>query len=492
MSLIIKRQLAQMAKDNVLEHKLLSQLERELNDLSLEFDDEPSTFGWDLMCFKIHRILREDASTSRAVIRQWDMFWSNTSKQHRYSTNLNYDCPRVYTILDTCEAAFSRLAAAYTSLRSLPPTEFDRGYLDSFFKIRLSCKPILTQNEREYFIRILEMQTFSPSLLGRTMEQTTSHASKIVARLSKKHYLTERISMAYAAVRMKVIFLMIEMDSLDANLPISLSHKNPWIYSLFDCKYGNRFVLVHLIVPDQKHVEDLIDDWCKRIQEIPCVRVVNVFYRVETQSWRHFNYDWFDGERWRIPGELYGPHIKASFNSSSPSPLEKVPPPNLEGYQLRKEDVRILSEFWMNGPLPLRLIRERVGMDYTYVRKRLRELFDRSIMKKRIQPSQFFATEALVLVAELPIEKHHRLCRALSVVPELYSMRTSSGHSFIILRLPDGQSPFLSSDLRELLVGNNLWLNQYIDMIFVDWAFPIERFNEYKHKWIVRERDFST
>ncbi len=490
MSLVIKRQLMQMAKDGMLTSNDVDRILPEIEKLTEELEAKPATIGWDLICFRTRQLMK-NLHLGGSVINRWNQFWANTSRQHRYSLNLNYKCPKVYQSLDYCDYAFEILKDIYISLKSVSDEELVQTYLDAFFKLRTRCLPSLTPSEREVFLAIIKEQSLSPSLLAERLGRTQGHMAQIAKTLLSKQILVHSIHLDLTALNLKVMFGLVELDNANVTLPACFSTENPWIYSLYDSNLGNRFILASFIVPDIERTDGIIDKWVSKLREYRGVSDVHVFTRDERFNWRHLNYDLYDGKRWNIPNMFYGPSVKSKFKSDEIEPIKHDPPSRTKGYSLSLDDLKIINEFWMNGPLPVRTVRKQLKKDYNYVRMRLNDLYSRGIIRERIWPSPIFASEALSLVAEISLEEHTRLSRALEVIPEVYSMRSYTDQSIFFLRLPEGQSPFLASDIRSLLQASKLWLNQYFDELFVDWAFPISRFQESDKTWIIKESDFK-
>jgi len=337
----------------------------------------------------------------------------------------------------------------------------------------------------------LEVQSLSPLLLSRKTGLTKGYVSRVIHGLSETQTLFKAVRFSYEALKLEVLIVLIEMDSLDVTLPQMLTRYNPWLYSLLDCKFGNRFALAHLIVPASWRSLTETKNWQSALRRMPGITEVRVFQRIERDCWRNYNFELYDGHGWRIPSGVYSPTIRELYHKDFGSLPVQVRSPDISRYVLDRDDVRIVSLLHENGPLTVRDLRTRMGRDYNYVRWKLQALKRRQIITLRIHPTSLFATGSLVLVSGIDKPEHDRLCRALSCLPEVYAERMSEGYSIMTMRLAEDQVPHVARDLNQILAGKNRWLLQYADHHFVNWRFPLNRWMDQHREWTIDEKDFG-
>jgi len=469
---------------------LIKAVEGEIDQLSEIFDAVPGLIGWDLLLFRMKQLLMLKCKIDIERLEVLDDLWSSSAKSIRHGYNLIYDPPRVYNLLLRYTDSFQKLMDSYLDLRRADLTNFRDNFLDAFFRLRVRYRPTLTKGELSVLLSCIENQTLSPSIIAKNLVTTKSYVSRIISYLRTKNAFYEAVRFAIAALSLKDVIVLIEMDNLDAEIPPQFSQKNPWLHSLFDCKYGNRFVLINLIVPESWRSMAEIRDWKDEIMQNRRVTDVHIFERNEEYNWMNFDYSSFTGNLWKISPTTLGAQIRQLY--------EKFPPkcksdalPLLDGFRVDFDDIKMIAYLDRKGPVSIRELRNEINRDYNTVRSRYNELINRKIIRYRLYPSSLFAPESITLVAKLHDNEHFQLCNALACVPEVYAQRTRLQHSVFTVRLPEGSTDYIAKILNELLRGKERWLLQYSDQQFINWQFPIERWDSATREWRILGSDFG-
>lgn len=468
-----------------------SQLTNDILELSGELNAQPGTIAWDLVCFRAKQQLMDTYKVDPLVIGYWDDFWSRTTKTIRHSPSHLYDPPRVYNLLLHSDSVFEELKQSYLMLQKSKGASLPDDFLDVFFRIRNSVSPQISHGEMEIFRAAIDEQTLSPSKLSEVVDTSKGYVSRIVGSLVERGLLTEAVRFSYRALKLKVMALLIEMDNLDAALPQGFTSDNPWLHSVTDCKFGNRFIMAYFIVPLTWRSRRELSSWQRRLLTIPRVTDVHILERIEHQCWRNYNYEWFDGSEWHLPTGTYAPFIKSRMTEGVEVLPTQATPPELDNFVLQTFDVEILGTLWESGRLSVRELREQLSKDYNAVRKRYSELVDRNILRVRIHPTSLFAAGNMTLVSHLDESMHTRLTHALTCLPEVYAERTRDGYSIHTVRIPEGHEDTVADTLNTILKGKERWLMQHTDRTFANWSFPMDRWMPQHREWRVEESDFG-
>lgn len=463
----------------------------EVQSIVSDLNAAPGLIGWDLVCFRAKQLLLTRVGMTSLDLQGFDSFWSFTTRTDYYGPNLVYDPPLVYNLLLRSPHAYHQLKRVYAKLLEACTPSIREDFLEAFFKIRTGHRPQLTETETDILRLGLRKQTLSPSVLAEISRWTKGYISRVASGLKTREAIYEAVRFAYEALALEVVIVLVEMDNLDAELPTDLTRRNPWLYSLFDCKYGNRFVMANLIVPVSWRSMAEIRQWRESLLSAQRVTEVSVFERIEKECWMSFDFSAYDGKSWNITPGLYGTMIRSKYRDN-PKELEiQAASPDLEDFTIGEDDIRIISVLHEKGPLSVRDLRRQIGRDYNIVRRRHDELMKRSILRKRVYPSPLFAPDSLTLVVKLNRDDHIRLCNAFSAVPEIYAQRTKEKYSIFILRLPDGESEHVAKTLNDILRGHERWLLQYSDQHFVNWQFPLDRWMNAHREWRIDLNDFG-
>ncbi|TXT53671.1 MAG: hypothetical protein BAJATHORv1_130011 [Candidatus Thorarchaeota archaeon] len=461
-----------------------------IKDLILELDLANNAIVWDIICFRTKQLLLKLGVPHHQLV-ELDWFWQSKTEHSYAGSNLIYDPPRIYDMLLSHPESFHLLKSAFLRLREISSDSIRDDFIATVLKIRSQYRPVLTSREVDIFQKAIYTQTISPSKLAELIGTTKGYVSRKLQELCSRKILYEAIRFSYRALNLKVSIVLIEMDNLDAPLPIQVGHPNPWVHSIYDCKFGNRFILVNLIVPISWRSGSEIDDWRDLILSKKHVTDVRVFERNPNRSWMNYNYDRFSGTSWNIPPAYYGTSIRHGFEEEH-IPLEsQVPDLFLSGFEITNLDVKMIRLLFERGPLTVRTVREEVGKDYNFIRRRLNELQNRGIIWNRILPNPLFAPESIIMVAHINSSKHEKLSRALSCLPEIYAQRTHNGYTIFTLRMPEGYLAEVSNTLNGLLEGYERWLLQYSHQHFTNWSFPMERWKPGTNEWLISEHDFE-
>lgn len=468
----------------------IKSVEDEINKLSKVFDATPGLIGWDLLLFRMKQLLMLKCKIDIERLNVLDDLWSSLAKIIPHGYNLIYDPPRVYNLLLRYPDSFQKLMNSYLELRRADMPNFRDNFLDAFFQLRIHYRPNLTKGEVLTLLSCIEMQTLSSSSLAKKIATTKSYVSKMIASLRSKNAFYEAVRFAISALSLKDVIVLIEMDNLDAEIPSQFSLRNPWLHSLFDCKFGNRFILTNLIVPESWRSMAEIRAWKDEIIQNRRVTDVHIFQRYEKYNWMNFNYSSFTGTLWKVSPTTLGAQMKQLYEETPPK-FKSYSLPILEGFKINFDDIKMIAYLDRKGPVPIRELRNEINRDYNFVRNRYNELNRRKIIRYHLYPSSLFAPESITIVAKIGDTEHSRLCNALSCAPEVYVQRTQLQYSVFTIRLPEGSTDYIAKTLNELLRGKERWLLQYSDQQFINWQFPIERWDSTTCEWRIFDSDFG-
>ncbi len=462
----------------------------EVSSILEELNTAPGLIGWDLILFRTKQLLLR-AGISNDDLQILDREWARTTKSSEHRLNLFYDPPRVYNSLLHDSSVFDKLVRVHDDLRERGSTSFREIYLDAFFELRKQLKPTMTKKELEVFRETIRQQTTSPSILSEKIGTTKGYVSRVVKGLLSRGLLSEVVRFSYGALSLKVVIALVEMESLDTELPDYLTRKNPWLYSLFDCKYANRVVMANFIVTMSWRSREEMQQWKEQLLSYPSVKDVKLIERDEKKSWMSFDYSRFDGKDWNvIPGE-FGVLVKSRFREQSVPSGIRATVRNLRGFKVTNIDVQMIAILYENGALSIREIRQHMGLDYNTVRKAYNRLKERGVIWNRIHPSPLIAPENITLVVEADEVLHAKLCSAFSICPEVYAQRGSGDSSIFMLRLPDGHGISVGRTLNEILRGTRRVLLQFGEHHFTNWKFPLERWDDQYKEFRLDSNDFG-
>jgi len=470
---------------------VLKSIASEAESLQQELRAAPRTIAWDLVCFRVAQLLHTCLGLSPLELRPWDSFWAATSSSHGLYTNQVYDPPRVYSTMLQFPEVFDKLRDAYLELLETSGTQLREDFLKIFFRVRASLIPQLSPGELRVFRLALKMQSLSPGTLASEIGTTKGYVSRIVSGLRRKSMLWEVVRFSYKALGLQVLIVMIELNDLDAELPVPFTRENPWLYSIFDSRMGTRFAIAHFIVPRSWRSQSEARAWADKLLEYEQVTNARVFQRDESACWRHYNYEPFDGQKWQVTSGLYGPMLRAAFKEPA-QPLEtQALEPDLHSFSLDSIDIQIIDVLLQEGPLTIRALRKKLRRDYGLVYKRYTTLKKRNIITTRVIPSPFLAPGLIVIMAKVDNDDHRRLCNAFKCLPEVYAERTTEEYSVFTLRVPEEHIRTVVDDVNDIMVGRDRWMTYHGNMHFVSWRLPIDRWMESYKEWRIDENDFG-
>ena len=464
---------------------------REARSLQSRLRATPKTIGWDLLCFRVKQLMIQRVGIVPLLLTRFDRQWEATTETHEHDSGVLYNPPQAYSTMLGSPQAFDRLLNAYEILIEKSGSRFREDYLNTFFKVRGEIIPRLTQSQLKIFKYVLSNQTTSPTQIAQALEMTKGYVSRVIGELKDKYVISERVRFSYGALGLQTIIAIIEMDSLDVELPHAFTRKNPWLYSIFESRIQRHFAIAHFIVPLSWRSPSELGMWAKRIAEEEHVVSAQVWRRNERANWMNYNFDAFDGRTWNVPSGVYSPQIHSGFRAKPPPIEPQVAEPNLEGFFIDGLDIRIIHELVTRGPLTVRELRAILGKDYNVIQTKYYNLRERKIIVNRVHPSPLFAPGTVLAVAKLNDEYHRRLCNAVSCLPEVYTERTYEGYTVFTLRVPEKHTRDVITDLNDILEGHERWLTYHGDMHFFNWTFPMDRWMEGYREWYILENDFG-
>ncbi|MHA1495625.1 MAG: hypothetical protein ACTSUZ_08160 [Candidatus Thorarchaeota archaeon] len=468
----------------------ITKVETRIKEIKEEIDAIPQLIGWDLLLFRLKQLLILDVGITSDKLQTFDTFWESTTTKVSHGYNLVYDPPRVYNLLLRYPESFQKLLQSYRELKEAQTPSLRTEYLDAFFHLRVQYRPNLTPGELSILCSIIEDQSRSLSILMKKYGKTKSYFSKIITTLRNKNAFYEAIRFAYSVLSLNVVIVLVEMDNLDADIPIQFSSGNPWIHSLYDCKFGNRFILANLILPVSWRSNDELRMWKEEMLNNNRVTDVHIFERNEQLNWMNFNYSAFSGNGWNTTPTTIGTLIRQMYRKDY-SEYDRSQIPELSNFQISCDDIQMIATLHQQGPISVRQLRSKLSKDYNIVRARYEDLIRRRIIWHRIYPSPLFAPESITIVAKLDDHEHYQICHALTCLPEVYVQRTKCLHSIITMRLPEGSLDYVVATLNEFLRGKERWLLQYTGQQFTNWQFPLDRWVESHRVWTIHDSDFG-
>ncbi|MHA1781342.1 MAG: MarR family transcriptional regulator [Candidatus Thorarchaeota archaeon] len=469
----------------------IEKIAEKIDQVQTDLNAARGTLGWDLVCFRAKQMLLQELNLSAMEISAWDRLWATTTKPIEHESGLLYNPPSAYTTMLASETAFDQLADSYKQLVETSGNRIREDFLTIFFRVRASMIPHLTPSERKVFLYVVENQTVSPTEIAKNLGTTKGYISRVLRTLREKRVIAEFFSFSYTALKLKVLNVVIEMDSLDAQLPDMFTRKNPWLYNVFESKMGKRFAIANFIVPVSWRSASALRTFAEKLTQFEHITSAKVLQRKEASCWRHYNYREFNGSEWQITAGTYSPRIRAGFKKQPTSLQIQALQPDMDGFILDDLDIRIIETLYKYGPLTIRQLREFIGRDYNLVLSRYSDLVRRHIIETRAAPNPLFAPGMVVVMAQVSDEEHLRLCNAFSCLPEAYLQRTKEGYTICTLRLPEAYVRDVVRDANDILAGKERWLTYHGNMHFFNWTLPVERWLSGYREWWIHDNDFE-
>lgn len=469
----------------------LDQIMREAVMLQETLFAAPGTIGWDLVCFKVELLLKERLGLDWGALRVWEQLWASTTKIRGDITSRVYDPPSAYYLYLNAPERFEHLVQIYKKLLSQSGETIVEDFLKAFFRIRADLTPKLTPRELDIFRLALKYQTLSPTFLAEKIGTTKGYVSRVINGFKKRVILWERVRFSFKALGLQVLIALVELRDPDTSLPPAFSTSNPWLYSVFESKMGAHFAIAHFVVPDTWRSHSEARTWVSRLNELDEVKFVNVFNRIESMNWVHYNYDLFTGKRWELPTGVFGPMIRAGYDEGtfehSMEPVES----DLERYHFDQTDIQIVSHLTSKGPLTVRELRNILKKDYNFVVERLNRLRSHNVVVNRVLPTSLFAPGVIVIMVKVSQQTHDQLCNAVSCLPEAYAERTTEGYTSLVLRVPEDHVRDIVEDINDLLKRKQRWMTYLGDMHFIKWKLPADRWLDGYKDWWISDNDFK-
>ncbi len=469
----------------------LDQISDEAAEMQESLFAAPGTIGWDLVCFRVEQLLRDRLGLSWDELKNWEQLWASTTKIRGDLTSRIYDPPGAYYLFLQAPDRFEHLIRIYRELLNQSETAVVEDFLKAFFRIRADLTPRLTARELDVFRLALEQQTLSPTKLARQLGMTKGYVSRVINSLKERVILWERVRFSFKALGLQVLIALVELTSLDAELPPAFSANNPWLYSLFESRMGSHFAIAHFVVPDSWRSQSEARNWVRKLSELDDVRFVNVFNRIEPMNWMHFNYNMFNGVTWEVQTGIFSPMMRSGFTREIDDMSQQSLESDLERTLLDETDIQIISHLTSKGPLTLRELRNILKKDYNFVVERHNRLREHNVIINRVIPTPLFAPGVIVVMTKIPHKLHLQLCNAVSCLPEVYAERTVEGYTSLVLRVPEEHVRDIVEDLNDFLRGRKRWITYLGDMHFIKWKLPVHRWLDGYKDWWISDVDFE-
>ncbi len=453
-----------------------------------ENEIEQNTIQWDILMFMFLDAIKNKAS--KKVLNKFLDFWRKTTHPRKKIRNFIYNPPNDYLQILHEPRILSRILEIYNIYKMKP--NFEEEFLKSFHNIVKSIRIKFTDNEFNILKCALELNTINAKQIASKINKNYTYVDRIIKKLVNENILIVRPRFSFASLKLMRIFAVIEYFKRENIKYI----RSPWVYSQSITKYGTPINTVHFLVPESWKVPDI----CRRIKsnlnKDNNVRNVEIYKVLPEVFKRPRNFEFFDYKSGKWISDKSKIMIEIEKRWDSGKHVEyKIIERNKHPY-LTKTELKILKAYWDYGNLPLKKLREKVGIDYNKLRTLVKEL-KKKILVNQITISGRLIPHNLTIISNLSREEHARLLYALNILPEVYSYRYINGInnneeiSLIHLRLVEEQIDAVTDAVTKILKTKIKWILPTYTISEINWTIPIDRWLEAYQEFKIDDDDFK-
>jgi len=392
-----------------------------------ELNIVPKTPAWDLICFKIYRILyfqknKGKKSITRQQLEKWLNFWSEYSTEKEYN-DLKYVIFSSYKQFLQDEETANKLLSILEYKKNKILLENWSLFLRFFFTLRSRIKPSLTKAEFSLLQAMIKYQITSTKELSKILNKDAGNITRTKKLLFDKGIIYEGISLNLKKTNFVLLLVIVygfdELSSIHEkeNFPKMFLRKSMTLNT--SCKA----LLLYYSFP-----VSLLKEICRRISEFFDLSIkkkeitkyeILVLHREEQIT--TFDYSKYDykNKNWNysISEIAIALHNKSKTKNELKPRFEDTKESELK---LTKPGLKILEYIIKNRDLTVSRIEKETNISQSTIRKYLKHFTNEQLYIKRVNVIPIFGTNDVMIIFKKKVDQkeiHDRL----SLFPEVYS-----------------------------------------------------------------------
>ncbi|MHA1223768.1 MAG: hypothetical protein ACTSP3_11100, partial [Candidatus Heimdallarchaeaceae archaeon] len=473
--------------------KILGEIYPYFQNLIINYSIRCDTPYWDIACYLTNVKLKN----KKRIREKWISFWTETTKTRRVYGNFVYYVPVSYyhfDFLQDPEVFFiSILEAKVEESKELSWED----YVWLFFKKRDMVKPIFTKIEFQLFKDILTVQSLSNLDLKKTAWESITNLSKYKKRVLNKGVLFQGFSLNSIKLSLANHNILLSLAFSEKDDFQKLLTPNSYLNFIQTGGIGCKNVLLNFVVPDLLEVEEDLQT-LKKLLEKRYPRAKICLFQLERKtklvSFNFSSYKYKDG-RWE-----FFPYLQRLFlEKGSLTEKEREVPIREEFTDFSKIKLKLnrpllnfINTLINIGHISTSKIAQKTNLKSSTVKRYLKYLFDKQIIKTRINPMVIFGLASIVLFLDYPKEMQRSLHNFLSIFietySEIYNVNKEEGILFVlrcpkenVLSTTEILRKIFRKKIRELFVVDQFYSKRF--------QFPVERYDPYTQKWEYEKKD---
>ncbi len=290
----------------------------------------------------------------------------------------------------------------------------------------------LTQTDFNLIRRLIEAPETKRADLAQVTGKTTSWVSRRLVNLQEHGVLQKISEVFYPRLGFKQLILL--MNSYDESSILDFIYESPFLYSANRIVAGEYDVAAILLVPQNSKNFQMLNTYMKILAD----------HDLETELFdisglhcsRCFDHYSAKRNRWEMPWELFGPHLRRIYDEK----LSSLMAPKMKlcmkaDLDLTELDFRIISEYQQG--FSMRDLRLRLAIKYQRLVKRLEQLRMAEIYHDMYDLQHCGLHESLLV--QIPDSDYSEAIISWSQrLPYSRAFQGSKGESLLFLQLPDG------------------------------------------------------